>query len=659
DLPGETTLYLPYPEEMSADNYEELKASVTHEGADGAMIYSIENGSLAGEAQGLRMEVASLGLFEIGWEAEAPDPGPSWNEGFILEDGAELAAIGYLDRPAILLNREYKDTCRLVFTILDDQYNGRVYEIRLVNGSGSDVDLPGETTLYLPYADVVGMDKDNCVELCTAIGQVVGDPPELQNLPYTPAAEGLGVAVTALGTFEMSWEADEPEGPSWDEGFILEDAAELADIGHLDRPAILLNREYKDTCHLVFNILEDRYNGRVYEIRLVDGSGNDVDLPGETTLYLPYADVVGMDKDNCEDMGTAIGQVVGDPPELQILPYTPAEEGLGVAVSTLGTFEMSWEAKEPEGPSEEEGVIMETVEDFERMLRVDTPVMVLPKQFLEDMAPRLLYQLVYEDPYRNVYQVRLVDAEENDVDLPEPSLLCLPYPAGMDEYNFEDVKVTVVHDANGEEFTYSLENGKLSPSVQGLLMQVDQLGIFEISWQGIEIPANRKGQILEDMSQLENNPPVKVPTIILPPGFQEAVGAALVYEHIPATSTQSILYDVKLVDPLGNDVPLPEAAMLCFPYPEGMDEVNCGKYRITILHDSVHGQELFSLDDGTLVTIRQGLCVEVSDLSPFVISWQERAVIPETGDPSQIALWVGMMLVSLAMLMKLRKRSIS
>ncbi|MBQ2700305.1 MAG: hypothetical protein IJF65_04010, partial [Clostridia bacterium] len=207
DLPGETTLYLPYPEEMSADNYEELKASVTHEGADGALIYSIENGSLAGEAQGLRMEVASLGLFEIAWEEEAPDPGPSWEDGFILAEAAELAAIGHLDRPAILLNREYKETCRLLFSILDDRYNGRVYEIRLVDGNGSDVDLPGEATLYLPYAEWVGMDKNNCEEMGMAIGQVVGDPPELQTLPYTPAEEGLGVAVSTLGTFEMSWEA--------------------------------------------------------------------------------------------------------------------------------------------------------------------------------------------------------------------------------------------------------------------------------------------------------------------------------------------------------------------------------------------------------------------------------------------------------------------
>ena len=100
--------------------------------------------------------------------------------------------------------------------------------------------------------------------------------------------------------------------------------------------------------------------------------------------------------------------------------------------------------------------------------------------------------------------------------------------------------------------------------------------------------------------------------------------------------------------------------MICFPYPDGLDENSGNRYRIMIHHLGDKGMEKFDTKDGTIELRPQGLCIRISSLSPFEISWEEIEVpenLPQTGDKSlPMGFLILMALVSLSGISCLTKR---
>ena len=153
---------------------------------------------------------------------------------------------------------------------------------------------------------------------------------------------------------------------------------------------------------------------------------------------------------------------------------------------------------------------------------------------------------------------------------------------------------------------------------------------------------------------------VTVPTIIFPAGTENPLNMALKVEASDVGNENSVTYDVALINSQGEKVELPAGCILCFPYPEGLDKDSMRPYRITIRH--YYGEkdvETFSTEDGTIELTKQGLCIRVSSLSPFVIEWEEQPEVdlPKTGDNSQIALWFAMLALASVALTTLKRKT--
>lgn len=168
-----------------------------------------------------------------------------------------------------------------------------------------------------------------------------------------------------------------------------------------------------------------------------------------------------------------------------------------------------------------------------------------------------------------------------------------------------------------------------------------------------------EGDIVGGESAFNKLPPVKVPTLVLPDGTIEKLDLTLKFNEPIKEGKNNIKYDVRLVDSKGNKVELPEECILCFPYPEGLDETSGNRYRIMIHHLGDKGMEKFSTEDGTIDLKPQGLCIRVSSLSPFIIEWEElpEADLPQTGDSSHIALWLALLTVAGAMMLTLKRKT--
>lgn len=170
---------------------------------------------------------------------------------------------------------------------------------------------------------------------------------------------------------------------------------------------------------------------------------------------------------------------------------------------------------------------------------------------------------------------------------------------------------------------------------------------------------SENGVIFPDDTVLDTLPSITVPTIILPDGETIPTDITVKFNGQNSDKKQSIKYDVRLVDGEGNDVELPGECLLLFPYPDGLDMNSGRKYRIAIHHYGKEGTEVFSTEDGTIQLLPQGLCIRISSLSPFVIEWEEIAEVemPQTGDNSQIALWLALLTLAGATLLTLKRKT--
>ena len=175
------------------------------------------------------------------------------------------------------------------------------------------------------------------------------------------------------------------------------------------------------------------------------------------------------------------------------------------------------------------------------------------------------------------------------------------------------------------------------------------------------IEPSQDGEIIDGENAFHNMPPVTVPTIVTPNGTVSELDLMLKYNGPNVIEKKKIKYDVWLTNSQGEKVDLPSECILCFPYPEGLDETSVRQYRVTIHHYyDEKGVETFSTEDGTIELTKQGLCIRVSSLSPFEIIWEELPEIdlPKTGDNSQIDLWLAMTVLAGMALMALRRKTV-
>lgn len=170
----------------------------------------------------------------------------------------------------------------------------------------------------------------------------------------------------------------------------------------------------------------------------------------------------------------------------------------------------------------------------------------------------------------------------------------------------------------------------------------------------------KNGDVIGDKVSFENLPPVDHPTLVFPDGMFDDVSVYLQYNEPNASGHNTVVYNVHLVDSEGVELELPGECILCFPYPEGMDENSANKFKIAIHHYSSKGTETFNSKDGTIELTKQGLCIRISSFSPFEITWEEipeEIVLPKTGDTSlPMGFLLMVMIVSLCGLGLMAKR---
>lgn len=177
----------------------------------------------------------------------------------------------------------------------------------------------------------------------------------------------------------------------------------------------------------------------------------------------------------------------------------------------------------------------------------------------------------------------------------------------------------------------------------------------------LDIPAE-DGDIVQGEDALDTLPPVKVPTLILPDGVAVDASAilGLRYDKLNVNQHNTVVYNVSLIGRDGDEFKLPEGCILCFPYPKGLDENSKNKCHIIIHHYADSGKtEVFKSENGDIEFARHGLCIRVSSLSPFEITWEEQPEVdlPRTGDSSQIALWLAMLALAGVALMALKRKT--
>ena len=172
--------------------------------------------------------------------------------------------------------------------------------------------------------------------------------------------------------------------------------------------------------------------------------------------------------------------------------------------------------------------------------------------------------------------------------------------------------------------------------------------------------SSQNGEIIDGEGVFDNIPPVTVPTIVTPDGTGSELYLMLKYDGPNNIGERRTGYKVWLVNGQGEEADLPYECILCFPYPEGLNETSMRQYRVMIhRYDDEKGVETFSTEDGTIELTKQGLCIRVSSLGPFEIIWEEQPKVdlPKTGDNSQIGLWLTMLALAGMTLVALRRKT--
>ena len=170
-------------------------------------------------------------------------------------------------------------------------------------------------------------------------------------------------------------------------------------------------------------------------------------------------------------------------------------------------------------------------------------------------------------------------------------------------------------------------------------------------------------EIMKRMSpSLTKNPNalVEEPTVVT-----ENTGIYVAWTQLPQEGERIVRYEIALEDE-GGERATPEGPVILYlPYPEGKTMDECENDEIAVHHQKNDGTyEEYSLENGKLQMTPYGLRMEVTSFSPYYISWEvdeeelprESANLPQTGDRSNLALWLLMAAGAMAAGMSLKKK---
>lgn len=136
-------------------------------------------------------------------------------------------------------------------------------------------------------------------------------------------------------------------------------------------------------------------------------------------------------------------------------------------------------------------------------------------------------------------------------------------------------------------------------------------------------------EVLEDESQLSDSNNGKKKPLIIANGKELGYGQGklgLRAERYPS-SEGTHHYELRLVNDANAEVKLKGMGTLYLPYPEGYDETNYDDLEITIAHYNASGTEVievFSIANGSIQPTKHGLRIEITSMSPFVVSWKAK-----------------------------------
>jgi len=121
-------------------------------------------------------------------------------------------------------------------------------------------------------------------------------------------------------------------------------------------------------------------------------------------------------------------------------------------------------------------------------------------------------------------------------------------------------------------------------------------------------------------------------------------------------------YEVELLDENGDPVEIEGRAKLYIPYPAGYGPDDT-QMEYEIRHIKSNGEEeIFSTEDGSIQRKPYGLLIEIDEFSPFELDWGEKeggaqaGGLPETGDPSSLALWCAALTLASCAALAIRRR---
>lgn len=134
---------------------------------------------------------------------------------------------------------------------------------------------------------------------------------------------------------------------------------------------------------------------------------------------------------------------------------------------------------------------------------------------------------------------------------------------------------------------------------------------------------------------------------------------------VPQTGDNIMRYEIVLYDNETGEKADPDHPVLLYlPYPDGKTAEEAMGDEFIVYHPRKDGSyEEFSVANGNLTLTPYGLCMEVTSFSPYYLSWEEAvqtggvADLPQTGDRSNLALWLLMAAGALTACMSLKKKN--
>lgn len=136
----------------------------------------------------------------------------------------------------------------------------------------------------------------------------------------------------------------------------------------------------------------------------------------------------------------------------------------------------------------------------------------------------------------------------------------------------------------------------------------------------------------------------------------------IVYAQLPQMGDDVMRYEFALENGNGEAVKLgaDESVLLYLPYPDGKRADQFVQESFVVYHQLADGDyEEFSVEKGNLTFTEYGLCMEVTSFSPYYLSWEsapDTSALPQTGDRSNLALWLLLAVGAMAGCMTLKKK---